>query len=254
MTITDSQVARTAVLELALNTAGIHFNHHEYVSTATDRIVIDTPTGSHITVMRQHGGNPTPQQGWQVFYRPTGETEYEPVYTGRADAAPDTDADAAVTAIRGALRDAYARTGLATVHTHMDLYDHVDNPTDVERGVELVAEAASVHGYLAPTQTQAAFTGAVSDVMHAATADHHDAVDILHRALTYVRTTIRPAPVEGLNDTAFAGAIADLLAASAQHIPGGSALNTACAALAQFTEEAEPHPLTIHHQHGGNRS
>lgn len=254
MTVTDTQVARTAVLELALSAAGIHYSHHEYVSAVTDRIVIDTPTGSHITAMRQHGGNPTPQQGWQVFYRPTGETEYEPVYTGQADAAPDTDADAAVTAIEGALRDAYARTGLATVHTYMDLYDHVDNPTDVERGVELVAESATGHGYPAPTQTQAAFTGAVSEVMHAATADHHDAVDILHRALTYARTTVRPAPVDGLDDKAFAGAMADLLAASAHHIPGGSAMNTACAALAQFTDEAEPRPLTIPQQHGDSRS
>ncbi|MFJ3519834.1 hypothetical protein [Streptomyces sp. NPDC090131] len=88
--------------------------------------------------------------------------------------------------------------------------------------------------------------------MHAATADHHDAADILHRALTYARTTERPAPVDGLDDTAFAGAIADLLAASAHHIPNGCAWHTACDALAQFTDEAAPRPLTIPQQHSAS--
>ncbi|MET9466575.1 hypothetical protein ABZY44_17560 [Streptomyces sp. NPDC006544] len=172
----------------------------------------------------------------------------------RTYADPDTDADAAVTAARDALRDTYALTGLATVHTYMDLYDHVDNPTDIDRGVALVAETAWSRGHVEPTRTQTAFTGAVREVMHAATADHHDAVDILHRALIYARTTERPAPVDGLDDKAFAGAMADLLAASAHHIPGWCALTTACAALAQFTAEAEPRPLTIPQQHGDSPS
>ncbi|MDD9383120.1 hypothetical protein M8Z33_42040 [Streptomyces sp. ZAF1911] len=257
MTITDTQAATTA-LELALNAAGIHYNHHEYVSAATDRIVIDTPTGTNITVMRQHGGNrestnPAPHHGgWQVFYRSTYEAEYEPVYTGQADADPHADAAAAVTAVRGALRDAYAANGLEAVHTYMDLCEHVGTPTAVERGTEMLSEAARGHHHVAPVQV--AFTDAVCDVMHAATADHHDATDILHRALTYVRTTERPAPVDGLDATAFAGAMADLLAAASHHIPGGCAMHTACDALAQFTDEAEPRPLTIPQQHGDSRS
>ncbi|THA77820.1 helix-turn-helix domain-containing protein [Streptomyces sp. A0592] len=90
----------------------------------------------------------------------------------------------------------------------MDLSEHADAPTAVDRGVELVAEAARIPGHEAPIQ--AAFTNAVANVLHAATADHHDATAILHRALTYTRTTQRPAPVNGLDDTAFAGAIPTL--------------------------------------------
>ncbi|MFI1652144.1 hypothetical protein ACH4XT_35165 [Streptomyces avidinii] len=253
-TTTDTRTART-VLEQALNAAGIPWEHDAHISAGADWISIEGPVGSHITVTGQRGvecetAYPAYRHGgWEVSYSPTGEAEdHDSIYSGPADADLDTDTAAAVTAIRGALRDSYATNGLATVHTYMDLYEHVDTPTDVDRGTELVAEAARAHGHVAPTQ--AAFTDAVCDVMHAATADHHDATDILHRALNYARTTKRPAPVDGLDAKAFADAMADLLAASAHHIPTGCALNTVCAALAQFTDEAEPRPLTIPQQHG----
>ncbi|MFF8265588.1 hypothetical protein [Streptomyces virginiae] len=86
-------------------------------------------------------------------------------------------------------------------------------PQDNDRGAELVAEAARDHRHTTPAQ--AAFTDAVCDILHAATADHHDATDILHRALNHAHTTEPPAPDNGLDDTAFAGAVADLLTASA---------------------------------------
>ncbi|MGW7178077.1 hypothetical protein [Streptomyces xanthophaeus] len=252
-TTTDTRTART-VLEQALTTAGIHWEHDGHINAGADWISIEGPLGSQIIVSGQRGvecetGYPSCQHdGWGVTYSPTGEAEdHEEIYSDPATADLDTDTAAAVTAIRGALRDAYASNGLATVHTYMDLREHLDAPTDVDRCAELVAEAARDHRREAPAQ--AAFTDAVCDVMHAATADHHDAADILHRALTYARTTERPAPVDGLDDTAFAGAIADLLAASAHHIPNGCAWHTACDALAQFTDEAAPHPLTIPQQH-----
>lgn len=175
--------------------------------------------------------------------------------TGRATAyTPDAATAAAVAAARDGLRDTYARTGLAAVHTYMDLYDHVDNPTDIDRGAEMVAQTTWSRGHMESTRTQTMFSAAVREVMHAATADEHDAVDILHRALTYARTTERPAPVDGLDDKAFAGAMADLLAASEHHTPGWSALTTACAALSQYTTESEPRPRTIPPQHGDSRS
>ncbi|MFJ5026127.1 hypothetical protein [Streptomyces goshikiensis] len=254
-TTTDTRTART-VLEQALTAAGIHFEHDAHINAGADWISIEGPLGSHIAVNGQHGvecetAYPAYQHdGWQVSYSPTGEAEdHERIYSGPVAADLDTDTAAAVTAIQGALRDAYASNGLATVHTYMDLSEHVDAPTDVDRGAELVAEAARDHRREVPAQ--AAFTDAVCDVMHAATADHHDAADILHRALTYARTTERPAPV-GLDDRAFAGAIADLLAASAHHIPNGCAWHTACDALAQFTDEAAPHPLTIPQQYSAS--
>ncbi|MGW2680906.1 hypothetical protein [Streptomyces sp. NPDC001436] len=249
-TTTDTRTART-VLEQALTAAGIHFEHDAHINAGADWISIEGPLGCHITVSGQYGVEcetdyPAVQHdGWGVSYSPTGEAEdHEEIYSGPAAA---TDTAAAVTAIRGVLRDAYASNGLATVHTYMDLTESVDAPADVDRGTELVAEAARVPGVEAPLQ--AAFTDAVCDVMHAATADHYDAADILHRALGYARTTERPAPVDGLDDAAYAGAIADLLAASTHHLPGGGAWPTACEARTQFTAEAAPRPLTIPQQH-----
>ncbi|MFE9221706.1 hypothetical protein ACFYN3_35980 [Streptomyces lavendulae] len=251
-TTADTRTART-VLEQALTAAGIRFEHDGHLNAGADWISVHGPLGSHIIVSGQHGvecetGYPAYRHdGWGVTYSPTGEAEdHEEIHSGPAAADLDTDTAAAVTAIRSALRDAYASTGLATVHTYMDLSEHVDAPTAVDRGVELVLEAARVPGHEAPMQ--AAITDAIANVLHAATADHHDAAAILHRALTYARTTDRPAPTNGLDDTAFAGAIADLLTASAHHTPGGS-WKTACEALAQFTDEAAPSPLTIPQQH-----
>lgn len=251
-TTADTRTART-VLEQALTAAGIRWEHDGHINAGADWISIQGPLGSHIIVSGQHGvecetGYPACQHdGWGVTYSPTGEPEdHEEIYSGPAAADLDADTAAAVTAIHGALRDAYACTGLATVHTYMDLSEHADAPTAVDRGVELVVEAARIPGHEAPIQ--AAFTNAVANVLHAATADHHDATAILHRALTYTRTTQRPAPVNGLDDTAFAGAIADLLAASAHHIPDGR-WRTARTALAQFNDEAAPLPLTISRQH-----
>ncbi|MER5966873.1 hypothetical protein [Streptomyces sp. NPDC002057] len=252
-TATDAPTART-VLEQALAAAGIRWDHDGHINAGADWISIEGPLGSQIIISGQRGvecetGYPSCQhEGWGITYSPTGEAEdHERIYSGPAAADLDADTAAAVIAIRGALREAYACNGRATVHIYMDLSENLDAPTDIDRGTELVAEAARDHRHEA--SAQAAFTDAVCDVLHAATADHHDAADILHRALNYARTTERPAPVQGLDDTAFAGAIADLLAASAHHIPDGCAWRTACDAIAQFTDEAEPRPLTSPHQH-----